>query len=371
MKTLPTFISKDLLARIMWKPVYKAFWEFERCPFLNRSRLPLPAPTPKVNIQTTITFRPHAVFHLLYNLNRSLLRFLITFRKGKDILSQKFNNDFRDRSVVILAFRPSLIGRGGLVSQRKIGNQWHMWLIALGLGSDVSRMLCYDGRRPQVDDPHAHQDRQEINFRMENFHRHRISRNWSKRINGFLSAFSRLWEGKSQCAKPCGISQWKVFLRTFVFYSRNQCFASVTYIFRRRSSEAIRSDSIIIIVWQMTISTLFFCCSSAVPRQHFITCHSWFHWKAFQNQLISKSHVFVVCQIIWNNNARHNQKSRWILQSALRSHGLNIPGNFRGLPLISSWLGRVLAKRQNHFWPLRVVFDECVLCLWFESKSRR
>lgn len=59
---------------------------------------------------------------------------------------------------------PALNGRGVLW---KIGNKCHVSneeFLALGLGSEVSRMLCYDGRRPQLNDLHAHQDGQEINF---------------------------------------------------------------------------------------------------------------------------------------------------------------------------------------------------------------
>ena len=108
------------------------FWNIERCPLVNRSRLPLPTPTPRVNIQTTITFRQEVVsrssFNLLHDLYNSVLSFLpgVSYHvdKAKYIFSYKFNNDFRDLSVVVLAYGPSPNGRGVLVvSQWKVGNQ--------------------------------------------------------------------------------------------------------------------------------------------------------------------------------------------------------------------------------------------------------
>ena len=104
-----------------------------------------------------------------------------------------------------------------------------------------------------------------------------------------------------------------------------------------------------------------FCCSSTVPRQHFITCHSWFDWKAFQNQLISKSHVFVVSQIIWNNNARHNQKSRWILQSTLRITWLKHSWEFPGFAVNFILVGPFAGKASKPLWPQSSLWRMCSL----------
>lgn len=85
------------------------------------------------------------------------------------MFTYQFNTGFRDLSVGF----PKPADAGVLISQWKIGNQWHVWseyLSALGLGSEISRMLCYDGRRPHLNDLHAHHDEREINFPVKNFH---------------------------------------------------------------------------------------------------------------------------------------------------------------------------------------------------------
>ena len=76
---------------------------------------------------------------------------------------------------------------------------WNEELIQLGLGSEVSRMLCYDGRRPQLNDLHAHQDGQEINFPHGEFTQKSnpepVSEENKRSFNGFLR-LRKLGDGK-------------------------------------------------------------------------------------------------------------------------------------------------------------------------------
>lgn len=149
----------------------------------------------------------------------------------------------------------------------------------------------------------------------------------------------KTWEWK-RCGTPCGILQWNLFLRTFMFYW-NECCActyGLGHCDQIRQYYYFLADD---------YQNFIFCCSR-VLRQHFITCHSWLGWKAFENQFISKNHVFVVTQIIWNNNARHSQKSRWILQSALRITRLKHSWEFPGFAVNIILVGRFAGNASNH-----------------------
>lgn len=85
------------------------------------------------------------------------------------MFTYQFNIGFRDLSVVGF---PKPADAGVLISQGRLetNDVWSEQLSVLGLGSEISRMLCYDGRRPQLNDLHAHHDEREINFPVKNFH---------------------------------------------------------------------------------------------------------------------------------------------------------------------------------------------------------
>lgn len=180
----------------------------------------------------------------------------------------------------------------------------------------------------------------------------------------------------------CGILRRNLFLRTFMSSSIEMNVSLVRTVLAiavvMRSSWSV---SIIIIIWQTIIRTLFFVAhSSTVPRRLFYNLSQLTRLKSLWKPIYIKKAMCSSLPRLSEKTTRATAR-----KADEYSHGLNIPGNFRGLPWISSWLGGSLAKHQTTLWilhicphkksqpplPLRVVFDECIPCLGFKSKSRR
>ena len=157
--------------------------------------------------------------------------------------------------------------------------------IALGLGSEVSRMLCYDDadhnlmiRTPTKKDKKLIFSRT-IYTEIESQTSHRREQLFFLIPSEWIFETSKIWEWK-RCGTPCGTLQWNLLLRTFMF-CWNECFAC-TYGFGH--CDQIRQCYCYFLADDY--QNFIFCCSR-VLRQHFITCHSWLGWTS-ENQFISK-----------------------------------------------------------------------------------
>lgn len=117
---------------------------------------------------------------------------------------------------------------------------------------------------------------------------------------------------------------------------------------------------------------------------YFITCHSWLDWKAFENQFISKKPCVRRYPDYLKKQRAPQPKKPMNTPKCLRITRLKHSWEFPGFAVNIILVGRFAGKASNHVvnficphkksqppLPLRVVFDECIPCLGFKSKSRR